>query len=123
MDGPDRNDPASTQVDLTQTEGYPTGKAELQVILPEARLKLSGNARLSNPVMALGIGVGAAVLITLTAVIVAAYSPYPVQVAVVAGIMAASCLGMSGWLATQLVKLGPRSAGTNAGGPPSKDRK
>ncbi|MFU8875523.1 hypothetical protein [Micromonospora sp. SL4-19] len=122
MEAPDRNDPASTEIDLTKTEGYPTGKAELQITLPVVGLKLSGNARLSNPVMALAIGVVAAVVITLVAVIVASSSPYALGMVIVAGVMAVICLGISGWLAFQLNKSGARSAGTSAGGAPPEDR-
>jgi hypothetical protein len=85
MEGPDRHDPASTEIDLTKTEGYPTGRAELELTLPIVGLKMSGKARLSNPVMALTVGVVAAVVIMLGAVIGGNYSMYPVELAIIGG--------------------------------------
>ncbi|MEU0765437.1 hypothetical protein ABZ351_38015 [Streptomyces microflavus] len=116
MEGPDRSDPASIEIDLTRTEGYPTAGADLQIALPLVSLHQSGKTSpLKAPGVEVSLGAGAAVAIALLAIIGAVFSVLPVEVVIIAGVMAVVYLGLSAHMALGLARLRRRAASGSVG--------
>ncbi|MBB2945351.1 hypothetical protein FB565_005084 [Actinoplanes lutulentus] len=112
MTTPDRREPPPLEVDLTQTEGYPTGRAGLEIKLRIIGLKVKGAAALPSPVMLSGIGVSAAAAIVIACVFGLQFVVEPLVVMIPGCALAILVLGVTTALAVVAFRAGHPSTAT-----------